>query len=206
MSHTDGAARLHPWPVRIMHWTNAVAMIVMIGSGWAIYNDSVIVHGIYFPHWSRIGGWAAESLLWHFAFMWVLAINGLAYLAYGVATGRFRRKLFPIRPREVLAVVRDTLRLHIAHDDLTTYNAVQKLLYLVAIGAGIMQVVSGIAVWKPVQFAGLVDLLGGFQGARWVHFLGMAVLVLFLLVHVALSLLVPRTLVAMVAGGPRERA
>ncbi len=195
--------RLHPWPVRVMHWTNAIAMVVMIGSGWGIYDDSVIIHGLYFPHAIRIGSWAAESLLWHFAFMWVLAINGLAYLGYGLATGRFRQRLFPIRPRDVLAVVRDTLRLHIGHDDLTMYNAVQKLLYLVAIAAGVMQVVTGLAIWKPVQFAPLLGLLGGFQGARLLHFLGMTVLVLFLLVHVALSLLVPRTLAAMVTGGPR---
>lgn len=194
---------LHPWPVRVMHWTNAVAMIVMIGSGWGIYNDSVIFNGVYFPHAIKIGGWAAESLLWHFAFMWVLAVNGLAYLIYGLATGRFRQRLFPIRPREVLEVVRETLRLHIAHEDLTMYNAVQKLLYLVAIVAGVLQVATGLAIWKPVQLAPLADLFGGFQGARLMHFLGMTVLVLFLVVHVALALLVPRTLLAMVTGGPR---
>ena len=193
---------LHPWPIRIMHWVNAIAMIVMIGSGWGIYDDSVIFNGLYFPHVVRIGSWAAESLLWHFAFMWVLAINGLAYLAYGLATGRFRRKLFPIRVGEVIEVVRETLRLHVAHEDLTVYNAVQKLLYLFVIAAGIVQVVTGLAIWKPIQLAWLVDLFGGFQGARLAHFLGMAVIVLFLVVHVALAVLVPRTLVAMVNGGP----
>jgi thiosulfate reductase cytochrome b subunit len=195
--------RLHPWPIRIMHWTNAVAMIVMVGSGWGIYNDSVIFNGLHFPHAIRIGGWAAESLLWHFAFMWVLAINGLAYLVYGLATGRFRQRLFPIWPREVLKIVGESLRLHIAHEDLTVYNAVQKLLYLIVIAAGILQVVTGLAIWKPVQFAPLVSVFGGFQGARLVHFLGMSVIVLFLVVHVALALLVPRTLAAMVTGGPR---
>lgn len=198
--------RLHPWPIRIMHWANAVAMIVMIGSGWGIYNDSVIFNGLHFPHAVRIGGWAAESLLWHFAFMWVLAFNGLAYLAYGLATGRFRRKLFPIRPREVLEVVRETLRLHVAHEDLTMYNPVQKLLYLIVIAAGISQVVTGLAIWKPIQFAWLVSLFGGFQGARLVHFLGMTVIALFLIVHVGLAVMVPRTLAAMVTGGPRVRA
>ena len=198
--------RLHPWPVRIVHWINAVAMIVMIGSGWGIYDDSVIINGLWFPHAIRIGGWAAESLLWHFAFMWVLAINGAVYLGYGLATGRFRRRLFPIRPRDLLETVRETLRLHLAHADLTTYNAVQKLLYLVVIAAGVMQVVTGVAVWKPVQFGWLTALFGGFQGARIAHFIGMAVIVGFVVVHVALAFLVPRTLVAMVTGGPRLAA
>lgn len=194
--------RMHPWAVRVMHWINAVAMIVMIGSGWGIYNDSVIFNGVWFPHTVRLGTWAAESLLWHFAFMWVIVFNGLAYLGYGIVTGRFRRRLFPISPREVIEVVRETLRFHLAHEDLTTYNAVQKILYIVVILAGIMQVITGLAVWKPVQLAWLVDLFGGFQGARLFHFLGMGVIVLFMAVHVALAVLVPRTLVAMVTGGP----
>lgn len=197
--------RLHPWPVRTMHWTNAVAMIVLIGSGWGIYDDSVIVHGVFFPKAVRIGSWAAESLLWHFAAMWLLAANGAAYLAYGLATGRLRERLLPIRLADIAQTVRDTLRLKLVHEDLTTYNAVQKILYIVAILAGVAQVVSGLALWKPVQFSGLVAWLGGFQGVRVVHFAGMAILVGFLAVHVALALLVPQTLWAMVTGGPRLR-
>ena len=194
--------RLHPAPVRVMHWINALAMIVMIGSGWGIYNDSVIVSGLHFGTW-RIGSWAAESLLWHFAGMWLLAINGTIYLIYGVVSGRFRERLLPIRAGEFVRTVRDTLHFHIAHEDLTVYNAVQKVLYIVVILAGISQVVTGLAIWKPIQFSGLVDLLGGFQSARVLHFLGMAVIVGFLVVHVALALLVPRTLWAMLTGGPR---
>ena len=195
--------RLHPWPVRIMHWINAVAMLVMITSGWGIYDDDVIIHGSHVAKPWRLGDWAAWSLNWHFAGMWFLALNGLVYLAYGVLTGRFRERLLPIRPREVLQTVVDTLHLKIAHEDLTVYNAVQKLLYIVAILAGVSQVVTGLAIWKPMQFSGLVSLLGGFQAARIIHFAGMAVLVGFLTVHVALAILVPRTLWAMLSGGPR---
>ena len=195
--------RLHPWPVRVMHWTNAVAMIVMILSGWGIYNDSVIFHFIYFPASVRLGSWAAKSLQWHFAGMWLLAINGLIYVTYGIVTGRFREKLLPIRVPEVVQTVRDTLHFKVAHEDITHYNAVQKLLYIIVILAGISQVVTGLAIWKPVQFSGLVALFGGFQGARLVHFLGMSVIVGFFVVHVALALLVPRTLGAMLTGGPR---
>lgn len=195
--------RLHPLPVRIMHWTNAAAMLVMITSGWGIYDDSVIIRGLHFNQHFRLGSWAAESLLWHFAGMWLLAINGAAYLVYGIATGRLRERLLPIRPRDVIQTVRDTLRFHIDHSDLATYNAVQKLLYIVVIAAGISQVVTGLAIWKPVQFGWLVALFGGFQGARLVHFLGMVIIVGFLAVHVALSILVPSTLWAMLTGGPR---
>ncbi len=195
--------RLHPWPVRIMHWINAVVMIVMIGSGWGIYDDDVIIRGLHFSPDFRLGGWAAESLLWHFAGMWLLMLNGLAYLVYGIATGRFKERLLPIRVSEFIQTVRDTLHFHIAHEDLTVYNAVQKLLYIAVILAGISQVVTGLAIWKPVQFSGLVSLLGGFQGARIVHFVGMSVIVGFLAVHVALALLVPQTLWAMLTGGPR---
>ena len=186
-----------------MHWVNALAMIVMITSGWGIYDDSVIFSGLHFSQTLRLGDWAAESLLWHFAGMWFLVLNGLAYLIYGVVTGRLRERLLPIRVADVVQTVRDTLHFHVAHDDLTVYNAVQKILYIVVIVAGIAQVVTGLAIWKPVQFSGLLGLLGGFQAARLLHFLGMAVIVGFLAVHVALSLLVPQTLWAMLTGGPR---
>jgi thiosulfate reductase cytochrome b subunit len=133
-------------------------------------------------------------------------LNGLIYLVYGFATGRFRQKLLPIRPAEVVQTVIDTLHFKIAHEDINVYNAVQKLLYIVVILAGISQVVTGFAIWKPVQFSGLVSLLGGFQTARVLHFAGMAVIVGFLAVHVALAFLVPATLWAMVTGGPRATA
>ena len=195
--------RLHPLPVRIMHWINAAAMLVMITSGWGIYDDDVIVRGLHVAPSLRLGDWAAPSLNWHFAGMWFLVLNGLAYLAYAVVTGRLAERLLPIRLSDLLHTVRDTLRLHIAHDDLLTYNAVQKVLYIVVILAGISQVLTGLAIWKPVQLPWLAALFGGFESARVVHFAGMAVIVGFLVVHVALSLLVPRTLWAMLTGGPR---
>ena len=195
--------RLHPWPVRIMHWLNAAAMTVMITSGWGIYNDDVIIGGLHFSGALRLGSWAAESLLWQFAGMWLLVRNGLADLAYGRVAGRFRERLLPIRFGELGRTIRDTLHFHVSHEDLTVYNAVQKLLYIVVMLAGILQVATGLAIWKPIQFSGLVALFGGFHVARIVHFCGMAVIVGFLAVHVVLSLLVPRTLLAMVTGGPR---
>jgi thiosulfate reductase cytochrome b subunit len=195
--------RLHPLPVRMMHWINAFAMIVMIMSGWGIYDDYVIIHGLHFSAALRLGSWAAPSLLWHFAGMWVLALNGLAYLVYGLVTGRLRERMLPIRIDALVQTMRETVHFKIAHDDLTVYNAVQKLLYIVVILAGISQVVTGLLIWKPVQFSSAVALLGGFQAVRVEHFIGMCVIVGFLIVHVALALLVPQTLWAMLSGGPR---
>lgn len=199
-------APLHPWPVRVMHWVNAVAMLVMIFSGWGIYDDYVIIHGLHFPAYLRLGSWAAPSLLWHFAGMWLLTVNGCAYLVYGLLTRRLRDRMWPIPRDELLKTLRRTLHFKLEHDDLTRYNAVQKLLYLVVILAGICQVVTGLCVWKPVQFSTLVALLGGFQAVRIEHFAGMSVIVGFLVVHVTLALLVPRTLWAMIAGGEHVSA
>jgi thiosulfate reductase cytochrome b subunit len=185
-----------------MHWTNAVAMIVMIGSGWAIYNDEVIFGWLHFPGWMTLGAGPEGALQWHFLAMWILALNGIVYLVYGLATGRFRRMLLPIRIGEVIAEVRAALALRLSHDDLTRYNAVQRLLYIGIILVGIVQVLSGLVVWKPVQLSELALLFYDFQTARLVHFLGMAAIVGFLLVHVALALMVPRTLIAIITGGP----
>jgi thiosulfate reductase cytochrome b subunit len=196
------SARLHPLALRIMHWVNAIAMIIMIASGWQIYNDSVLLGWLRFPSWITIGDGPEGALQWHFAAMWLLMLNGLAYLIYGFATGRFRRKLLPIWPREVIATVRDALRFRLGHDDITHYNAVQKVLYVGVIAIIIVQVLSGFAIWKPVQLSELASLFGSFQGGRIVHFIGMALIVGFLVVHVALALLVPKTIGAMITGGP----
>jgi thiosulfate reductase cytochrome b subunit len=195
--------KLHPLPVRIMHWLNALAMILMILSGWKIYNDEVLFGWLHFPDWMTLGGEAQGALQWHFFAMWLLMINGLCYLAYGLITGRFRRKLLPIRPREVLSDIGNALRFHLSHTDITHYNAVQKVLYTGIIVVIIVQVLSGWAVWKPMQLSELASLFGSFQGARLVHFIGMAAIVGFLVIHVVLALIVPKTIGAMITGGPR---
>ncbi len=211
---TGRKRRLHSVPVRILHWVNVVAMFIMIGSGWRIYNDEVIFGWISFPEWASLGGspdksfmlrenpGASGALQWHFLGMWLLVLNGAAYLAYGFATGRFRRRLWPIRPRDVLREVGEALRFRLSHGDITVYNAVQRLLYAGVMVAVVVQVLAGLAIWKPVQLWWLAAAFGGFQSARLVHFLGMAAIVGFLVIHVLLALLVPRTLVAMVGGGP----
>jgi thiosulfate reductase cytochrome b subunit len=194
--------RMHPAAVRAMHWTNAAAMFVMIGSGWKIYNDEVLFGWLHFPEAITIGGEAQGALQWHFAAMWILFFNGLVYLCYGLFTGRFRRLLLPIWPSAVIANIREALRLKLSHDDITRYNAVQRLLYLGIIVVIVVQVLSGLAIWKPVQFQELTALFYDFQGARLAHFIGMGLIVGFLIVHIALAILVPRTLRAMITGGP----
>src|SRR5262249_49515794 len=93
---------LHPLPVRIMHWINAVAMLIMISSGWKIYNDDVIFGWLHFPEALTLGHWAQHGLQWHFFGMWILVLNGIAYVAYGLVNGGFRRMLFPIQLRRVV--------------------------------------------------------------------------------------------------------
>jgi thiosulfate reductase cytochrome b subunit len=190
---------IHPLPLRIMHWLNAVAIITLIGSGWEIYDASPFLP-FTFPQWATIGQWLGGAIAWHLAAIWLLMLNGLAYLAWGTASGHFRRKLLPVTPRAVLRDIWAALRLHLPHE-VGVYNAVQRLLYLGVIALGLLAVMSGLAVWKPVQLWFLSDLFGGFFDSRVVHFVAMAGISAFLIVHVLLVALVPRVLPAMITGG-----
>jgi thiosulfate reductase cytochrome b subunit len=190
---------IHPLWVRVCHWINAIAILVMIGSGWQIYNASPLFDFV-FPGQITLGGWLAGGIMWHFAAMWVLMINGLVYVTLGFVTGRFRRKLWPITPRAVFADTKAALTFKLAHDDLSKYNAVQKLLYTGVILCAVLIVLTGLAIWKPVQFQELTALFGGYDVARVIHFFAMAAIVAFLVVHILLALLVPKSLRAMVTG------
>jgi thiosulfate reductase cytochrome b subunit len=192
---------IHPLWVRVTHWINALAMVLMIGSGWQIYDASPLpLFQFEFPTSITLGGDLPTGLAWHFAAMWLLAVNGIVYVGLGLASGRFRAKLFPIRGREILADVAAALRGKLGHDDLAVYNAVQKLLYLGVIVAGVVIVLSGLSIWKPVQLQWLTALFGGYDAARYVHFFAMSAIVLFLVVHVVVALLVPKSLRAMIIG------
>lgn len=190
---------IQPAWVRVLHWVNAVAMVLMIMSGWQIYNASPLFD-FTFSRSITLGGWLGGALLWHFAAMWLLMVNGLIYLALGLATGRFRKKLLPITPEGVISDTRAALTGKLSHDDLTRYNHVQKLLYAGVIVAGIFVVLSGLSIWKPVQLQWLTALFGGYAVARYVHFICMAAIVAFMVVHVALAFLVPKSLRAMIIG------
>jgi thiosulfate reductase cytochrome b subunit len=185
--------QVHPLVVRITHWINALAVLVMVLSGWKIYNAAPLFD-FKFPTELTLGGWLAGALQWHFAAMWLLAVNGLVYLIYGIASGHFRRKLLPISPRAVFHDLGLALRGKLKHEDLSVYNAAQRAAYLAVIVALVLLVLSGLAIWKPVQLQELAALMGGYEGARFVHFFSMAVLVLIVVVHVVMVALVPRTL------------
>ena len=195
----EPAKVIQPAWVRAMHWANALAMVLMIMSGWQIYNASPLF-GFTFPRNITLGGWLAGALLWHFAAMWLLMVNGLIYLITGFATGRFRRKLLPITPKGVLSDLKAALTFRLAHGDLSIYNHVQRLLYAGIIVVGVVIVLSGLSIWKPVQLQWLTALFGGYDTARYVHFVCMSLIVAFLIVHVVLAILVPKSLRAMIIG------
>lgn len=193
------SATIHPWVVRLTHWINALAVLIMMTSGWAIYNASPILP-FRFPDGLTLGGGFIGALQWHFAAMWLLALNALAMVGYGLLSGRYVRKLRPPGTKALLADLRAALQGRLSHADLSHYNAVQRLLYGAALIGLVGAIVSGLAIWKPVQFGALTTLLGDFDAARIWHFLAMCGLAAFVAVHVVMALAVPRSLLAMVRG------
>lgn len=198
-ANSSAAKVIQPAWVRIVHWVNAIAMIMMIMSGWQIYNASPLFD-FTFSRTITLGGWLAGGLLWHFAAMWLLMVNGLVYLVLGFVTGRFRGKLLPLSAGGVICDAKAALTGKLSHSDLSTYNQVQKLLYAGILVVGILVVLSGLSIWKPVQLQWLTALFGGYDLARYVHFFCMAAIVAFLVIHVVLALLVPKSLRAMITG------
>ena len=189
---------VHPLVVRITHWVNAVALVCMVMSGWQIYDASPLLPFV-FPPWATLGGWLAGSIAWHFAAMWLLIVNGLVYVTYGIVGRHFRRSFFPLSARSVWADVRLALSFRLYHTP-GVYNAVQKLLYIVVLLFGLLAVLSGLAMWKPVQFWWLTAALGSYPSVRWIHFVAMSGIVGFLVIHLVLVAIVPRTLPTMITG------
>lgn len=201
---------LHPRVVRVTHWLNALAIFIMIGSGWRIY-DWDPLFCFQFPAWMTFGGWPevsqhwhneeglAGALQWHFAAMWLLFINLLVYLSYGLISGHFRRALWPIRPREIARDLKAALSGHLVHR-VGERNAVQRAMYIGVITVIVLTVLSGLSIWKPVQFQELTALFGGYDVARYVHFFCMAAIVLFVAVHLTLTAVVPKVLPPMITG------
>ena len=191
---------IHPGWLRVMHWLNAIAVVVLMTSGWRIYNATSFL-GFSIPKDITLGGWLGGAIQWHFAAMWVLGINGLLYLAFNLATGRLLHKFFPLSLRALLADLLAALKGKLAHADPQHYNMVQRLAYLfVMLDSVLLVVLSGLVLWKSVQFPLLRELLGGYEGARLVHFFAMAAIAAFVAVHLVMVALVPRTLLYMVRG------
>ena len=201
---------LHPGVVRLTHWLWAVAVIMLLMSGLRIYNSEPIFD-FYFPVWMTLGGslesanklhndfGLAGALLWHFAAIWPLFIALPVFLVYGIVKGHFRMKYWPVTPAQMIRDITDFFKGRLSHD-LGVRNAVQKLLYAFAILDMIVMVASGLVLWKPVQFHTLGLLMGQYEGARYVHFFGMAAMAGFIFVHLALVLLVPKVLLPMITG------
>jgi thiosulfate reductase cytochrome b subunit len=205
----------HHLVVRITHWVNALALAIMVSSGLRIFNAYPAFarkgetfccypfEGHEIPSWLTFGGWLAGARHWHFAAMWILAANGLVYLGFIYLHGEWR-DLVP--RRHVLRDVGEMIKFYLAirrdHPHQGKHNALQRLAYFTMPIAGIVAVVSGLAIWKPVQLAPLTGLLGGFVWARYWHFLAMLVLVALTFAHVFMVFAVdPYSLRSIITGG-----
>lgn len=190
----------HPAVIRITHWVGAFGLICMILSGWQIYNASPLLPFL-FPRWITLGGWLAGGIAWHLSAMWLLVADGLVYVAYGLVSGHFRHDFLPIRARAVGRDLGRAVRFRLGHR-LGHYNSVQRLLYVGVIVVAILTVLTGLSIWKPVQLGWLTWVFGGYDIARRIHFSMMGLIVCFVLVHLVLVAIVPRTLASMTVGLP----
>ncbi|WP_428826639.1 cytochrome b/b6 domain-containing protein [Azonexus sp. IMCC34842] len=190
---------VHPLWVRITHWINACAVVILVMSGWRIYNASPFF-GFAIPGQATLGGWLGGAILWHFAAMWVLVGNGLLYLVCNLISGRLQRKFFPLSLRALWADLLAAGQGKLSHAELSHYNMVQRAAYLFVMLDSVLLVLSGLVLWKSVQYPILRELLGGYEAARRVHFVAMSGLVVFAGIHLGMVAVVPRTLLAMIRG------
>lgn len=216
---TEKPRRRHHWIVRLAHWSAFVLIFGMIASGLQIYRAYPRFGargGPYlanpfqdtdFPLWARLGGWLAGGINWHFALMWPLIAVGLLYIGYLAVSGEWRKLVF--RPRDVrpaIEMARYYLRLRKDHPPQGKHNALQKGAYTGIVLLGALSVLTGFAVWKPVQVSWLTALFGGFQLARYWHFGAVWLFVAFTVVHVVLVFTAdPASLRAMITGAYRGR-
>jgi thiosulfate reductase cytochrome b subunit len=211
------ARRPQPWPIRLAHWVNLPALVVLAGSGlqilaaypafgprgatydWYPFNNHKP------PDWLTLGGWLAGGRALHFAFAWLFVGNGLLYLAYLLGSGEWRRRAFDPRhdARGALAWARYYLRLRKERPEQGLYNPLQRLAYTSALALAAIEVMSGLAIYKPAQLPWLAAAFGGYDGARFAHFAGLVALALFTVVHVVQVALHPRTLREILTGGRR---
>ena len=196
----DDRTSVYPLWLRLMHWANAAAVIILILSGWRIYDATHFMFGFKIPPQYTLGGWLGGALQWHFALMWLFMGNALVYLIVHIFNGRFRRQFLPLSPRAIWTDFKSFLGGQLSHSDIRRYNAVQKAAYLFAMADIIVLILSGLVLWKSVQLPWLRELLGGYELARRIHFWAMSLMVGFIIVHVVMAVLVPRTIRAMVWG------
>jgi len=197
--HHTAHGLIHPLWLRVCHWLNALAVLIMVASGWRIYNASPLFN-FQFANELTLGGWLGGALQWHFAGMWLFAVNGVFYLLCNLLTGRFKHKYWPLSPSALLKDISSAVRGKLTHSDPFHYNMVQKAAYLFVLIDAALLLISGLVVWKSVQFSILRTLLGGYDNARYIHFYAMSAMVGFVAIHLMMVALVPRTLFAMLRG------
>ena len=218
-------ATRHHGIVRVTHWVNVLALGIMVTSGLRIFNaypafarkgESFCCYpfaGKAIPAWLTFGGWLAGARRWHFAAMWLLVVNGLVYLGFIYLHGDWR-DVTPRRGdlRDGWEMLKFYLFVRRDHPRQGKHNALQRTAYFAMLVAGVVAVVSGIAIWKPVELAGLTNLMGGYVWARYWHFLAMLALVALTAAHVFMVFSVdPYALRAITTGGydqaksPEER-
>ncbi len=192
-------APVFPLWLRLSHWLNALGVVVMVMSGWRIFDASPF-YDFTFPPSITLGGWLGGALKWHFAAMWIIFVNGLFYLIANLISRRIFTKFFPLSPAAFVKDLVAALRGRLSHDDPMKYNAVQRAAYLFVMLDLLVLVLSGLVLWKSVQFPLLRELMGGYDFARRIHFFAMIGIVAFFVVHIVMVALVPRTLVTMIRG------
>jgi thiosulfate reductase cytochrome b subunit len=209
--------RQQPWPIRLTHWIAVPTIVAMAGSGmqiWVAYPylgprgatyGWFPLQGFVVPRWLRLGDWLAGARHVHFAFMWILVANGLVYLAYFFVSGEWRRRLFEPRrdARNALETALGYLRIRPMPTQAGLYNGLQRAAYTSAIALVAIQVLTGIAMWKPVQLRLLAALFGGYDGARAMHFLALLALVPLVVAHLVMVATHHRAFVSMLTGGRR---
>lgn len=208
---------VHPLPIRLSHWINIPLLAIMAGSGLQIYAAYpnlgprgalyrwYPLQGMTPPGWMRFGGWLAGARHWHFAIAWFLVLNGLIYIGYMIFSGEWRRRMFlPRRDASgAIAMFAYYARVSATAPPEDFYNGLQRLAYTSAIIFAAVAVLSGVAIYKPVQLHLLTALFGGYEFARAIHLGALAMLAMFTATHLVLVALHPRTIVNMVNGGPR---
>jgi thiosulfate reductase cytochrome b subunit len=209
--------RAQPWLIRLTHWLNVPLLLLMAGSGLQIFSAYPALgprgalygwypwDGIPPPTWARFGGWLAGARHWHFALGWFLVLNGIVYLSYMAARGEWRRRGFlPHRDtRNAVLMLGYYLRLRRAAPPIDFYNGLQRLAYSSIMVIALAEILSGLAIYKPVQLWWLGSLFGGYDGARAVHLLGLGLLALFTAIHLVMVALHPRAILTMLTGGKR---
>jgi len=209
--------RAQPWLIRLTHWLNVPLLLLIAGSGLQIFAAYPALgprgalygwypwDGIPPPTWARFGGWLAGARHWHFALGWFLVLNGIAYLSYMAARGEWRRRGFrPHRDtRNAILMLLYYLRLRRIAPPIDFYNGLQRLAYSSIMVIALAEVLSGLAIYKPVQLWWLGSLFGGYDGARAVHLIGLGLLALFTAMHLVMVALHPRAILTMLTGGKR---